>query len=111
MKTRTRSVTSTVAQPVRQAATPSDEQLLRRARRADDGVAFEALVHRYRHDLLGYLRRYLGDLQLAEDVLQATFLQVHLKRASFIPGRRFRPWLYAIATNQTPSAAIGGIGP
>ncbi len=83
---------------------PTDEQLLKRTRRDDDGAAFEALVHRHRHDLLAYLRRYLGDLQLAEDVLQATFLQVHLKRASFTPGRRFRPWLYAIATNQAIDA-------
>lgn len=83
---------------------PSDEQLLSRTRRLGDGAAFEALVQRHRHDLLAYLRRYLGDLQLAEDVLQATFLQVHLKRTSFTPGRRFRPWLYAIATHQAIDA-------
>ena len=36
---------------------------------------------------------------MAEDVFQATFLQVHLKCDQFEAGRRFRPWLYTIATN------------
>jgi RNA polymerase sigma-70 factor (ECF subfamily) len=41
---------------------------------------------------------------MAEDVFQATFLQVHLKRDSFEDGRLFRPWLYAIATHQAIDA-------
>lgn len=41
---------------------------------------------------------------MAEDVFQATFLQVHLKRENFEEGRRFRPWLYTIATNQAIDA-------
>jgi RNA polymerase sigma-70 factor (ECF subfamily) len=36
---------------------------------------------------------------MAEDVFQATFLLVHLKGRQFDAERRFRPWLYAIATN------------
>jgi RNA polymerase sigma-70 factor (ECF subfamily) len=36
---------------------------------------------------------------MAEDVFQAAFLLVHLKCQQFEVGRRFRPWLYAIATN------------
>jgi RNA polymerase sigma-70 factor (ECF subfamily) len=50
--------------------------------------------------LYHYLRRYLGDEQLAEDAFQLTFLQVYLKSDQFERGRKFRPWLYAIATNQ-----------
>jgi RNA polymerase sigma-70 factor (ECF subfamily) len=49
--------------------------------------------------LYNYLRRYLGSSELAEDVFQMAFLMVHLKCDQFEPGRRFRPWLYAIATN------------
>ena len=51
-------------------------------------------------ELYSYLRRYLGSAEAAEDVFQATFLQVHLKCDRFEEGRRFRPWLYTIATNQ-----------
>ena len=83
---------------------PSDEELLRRFRVRDDATAFESLVHRYEHELFSYLRRYLGSAEMAEDVFQATFLQVHLKKEHFEDGRRFRPWLYAIATNQAIDA-------
>ena len=37
---------------------------------------------------------------MAEDVFQQTFLQVHLKCDQFEPGRKVRPWLYTVATNQ-----------
>jgi RNA polymerase sigma-70 factor (ECF subfamily) len=82
----------------------SDEDLILRARRGDGASAFESLVHRYERDLFAYLRRYLGNAEMAEDVFQLTFLQVHLKRECFEDGRRFRPWLYAIATNQAIDA-------
>lgn len=82
----------------------TDEELIRRFRRSGDTAAFEALVHRYERDLFGYLRRYLHSAEMAEDVFQATFLQVHLKRDTFADGRRFRPWLYAIATHQAIDA-------
>ena len=78
----------------------SDELLLRRYRDNGDHAAFEELVHRYERELYSYLRRYLGDAQLAEDVFQATFLQVHQKCSQFQDGRSFRPWLYTIATHQ-----------
>ena len=82
----------------------SDEELLRRCCRSGDKAAFESLVHRYEQELFSYLRRYLGNAEMAEDVFQATFLQVHLKREQFEEGRRFRPWLYTIATNQAIDA-------
>ena len=41
--------------------------------------AFEELVHRYERELYGYLRNYLGDADMAEDVFQQTFLQVYLE--------------------------------
>src|SRR5712691_7095200 len=65
---------------------------------------FGVLVKRYERELYGYLRRYLGDATLAEDVFQNAFLQVYLKAASYEPGRPVRPWLYTIATNQAIDA-------
>ncbi len=81
-------------------AAASDEELLVRYRDQGDRPAFETLVHRYEKELFGYLRNYLGNVAMAEDVFQQTFLQVYLKCDQFEPQRRFRPWLYAIATNQ-----------
>jgi RNA polymerase sigma-70 factor (ECF subfamily) len=81
-----------------------DEELFRRFQSTRDQAAFETLVHRYERELYGYLRRFLHDAQLAEDVFQATFLQVHRKADRFEEGRRFRPWLYAVATHQAIDA-------
>lgn len=82
----------------------SDEQLLLAHRDRADRDAFNQLVHRYERELFSYLRRYLGDASMAEDAFQATFLQVHLKGDQFEEGRKFRPWLYTIATNQAIDA-------
>jgi len=87
---------ATVSDP----STETDEELFLRFRETDDRDAFDQLVHRYERELFSYLRRYHGDAELAEDTFQTTFLQVFLKRGQFEEGRRFRPWLYAVATNQ-----------
>lgn len=81
----------------------SDEKLLARLRDGDRD-AFEPLVRRYERELFGYLRRYVGDDDLADDVFQNTFVQVFLKIRQYEPGRPVRPWLYAIATNQAIDA-------
>jgi RNA polymerase sigma-70 factor, ECF subfamily len=83
-----------------QRAAWTDEKLLVAYRDRGDRAAFEELVRRYEKELYGYLRNYLGDAKLAEDVFQQTFLQVHLKCSQFEPDRKLRPWLYAVATNQ-----------
>lgn len=83
---------------------PSDEELLLRHRDRGDREAFERLVHRYERELYSYLRRYTGDPELAEDVFQATFLQVHQKAHLYQEGRPVRPWLYTIATHQAVDA-------
>lgn len=82
----------------------SDEDLLLGYRSSGDREAFDELVHRYERELFNYLRRYLGDAEMAEDAFQATFLQVHLKCKRFEPGRKVRPWLYTVATNQAIDA-------
>ena len=82
----------------------TDEQLYARYRKSGDRAVFRALVERYERELYNYLRRYLGDAELADDAFQGAFLQVHLKCHTFQEGRRFRPWLYAVATNQAIDA-------
>ena len=93
-----------VAQAAAPPAEPTDEQLFERFSTQHDKAAFEALVHRYEHELYGYLCRYLHDRDLAADVFQATFLQVYRKAHRFEPGRMFRPWVYAVATHQAIDA-------
>jgi RNA polymerase sigma-70 factor, ECF subfamily len=81
----------------------SDEELLRLFCAGHTDL-FGVLVRRYQRELYGYLRRYLGNPNLADDVFQATFLQVFLKAKQYEPGRPVRPWLYTIATNQAIDA-------
>jgi len=90
--------------PTPQPAT-SDEELLSRYRDHNDIAAFEELVHRYERELYSYLARYLRDPSLAEEVFQTTFLRLVERGKSFEVARRFRPWLYSIATH----AAIDAI--
>lgn len=82
----------------------TDEQLLLEYRESGSRSLFAQLVRRYERELYSYLCRYLNDAEMAEDVFQATFLQVHLKCGQFEEGRRVRPWLYAVATNQAIDA-------
>lgn len=77
----------------------SDEQLMTRVRDRDDMIAFEALVHRYERPLFNYLVRYLRNQELAEEAFQSAFARIHEKRDLYTEERRFRPWLYSIATN------------
>lgn len=94
----TSSQESTLAMAIKSPLT--DEQLLAEHRKNPDAGHLSVLIKRYERELYNYLRKYLGDEGLAEDAFQGAFLQVHLKGDSFDTGRRFRPWLYTIATNQ-----------
>jgi RNA polymerase sigma-70 factor (ECF subfamily) len=77
----------------------SDEELLAEHLVGVAG-AFDALVARHADDLYGFLFRFVGNAAVADDLVQETFLQVHLAAAAFDPGRSFRPWLYTIAANK-----------
>jgi RNA polymerase sigma-70 factor (ECF subfamily) len=75
-----------------------DEQLIQSVMQGDRD-ALATLVARHHRPLLGYLYRLLGGNRLlAEDLVQETFMRV-LQQENYEPGRPFKPWLYAIATN------------
>jgi len=77
----------------------TDEQLIDLSR-AGDAQAFTQLVKRYEKELYNFLLRFVGRGSMAEDIFQETFLQVHISIESFQSNRRFRPWLYTIASNK-----------
>ena len=77
----------------------TDEQLIDLFRGGDVN-AFTQLVKRYERELYNYLLRFVGRGSMAEDIFQETFLQVHVSIDSFQSNRRFRPWLYTIASNK-----------
>jgi RNA polymerase sigma-70 factor, ECF subfamily len=77
----------------------SDEQLLADHLHGAAG-AFDCLVARYTQELFVFLCRFVADNNAAEDLLQETFVQVHLAANTFDPARSFRPWIYTIAANK-----------
>ncbi len=79
--------------------TLTDEQLLQEHRRGRSG-RFELLVRRYSQELFRFAYRLLGSPAAAEDIVQETFLQVHLSMERFDVSRRFRPWVFTIAANK-----------
>jgi RNA polymerase sigma-70 factor (ECF subfamily) len=76
-----------------------DEELLAEHLAGKPG-AFDALLRRYANELYGFLRRFVGNATAAEDLVQDTFLQLHLAAASFDTSRALKPWLYTIAANK-----------
>ena len=67
-------------------------------------------MRRYERELYGYLRRYLGDADLADDVFQNTFVQLFVKLDQYESGRPVRPWLtppFAGLSRDHPPASYG----
>ena len=76
-----------------------DEALALRLQAGDDG-AFEVLYQRHSAPLRYYLRRILGQTDLADDVGQAVWLRVLRGIGGLRRLDRFMPWLYRIARNE-----------
>lgn len=67
--------------------------------RDDVQGAFETLVERYQHRLLGVLAHLVGSVEEAEDLTQDVFLRVYRARKGYRPRARFSTWLFTIANN------------
>jgi RNA polymerase sigma-70 factor (ECF subfamily) len=61
-----------------------------------DEAAFRALYAALAPRLLHYARSLVGDRAAAEDVLQRTFLKLHLARHTYVRGADPAPWLFTI---------------
>lgn len=76
----------------------SDDALMARFCDGDED-AFAVLYDRYAPQLLLFLRRFVRDRALAEDLLQTTFLSIVRGRGRYTPMAGLRGWFYAIAAN------------
>jgi RNA polymerase sigma-70 factor (ECF subfamily) len=77
---------------------PNETELVSRAQNGDRN-AFSELVRANTKGVLGVVYRMCGDVQLAEDAAQETFIQAWLKLPSYRPQTSLRNWLYRIAVN------------
>lgn len=78
---------------------PSDEELIKRAKRKKDKHAFAMLVNRYSDKMFSYLYRYVGDYQKAEDLTMETFLNAYTRLNTYKEMGKLSSWFYTIATN------------
>jgi RNA polymerase sigma-70 factor (ECF subfamily) len=67
--------------------------------RDDVQGAFEVLVTRYQHRLLGVLVHLVGRVEEAEDLTQEVFLRIYRARKGYRPRAKFSTWLFTIANN------------
>lgn len=79
--------------------TIDDSQLMRRVQ-GGDLQAFATLFRRYRGPLLGMAESRLRERELAEDVVQETFLCAFKSRRTFRLEANFRTWLWTILFHQ-----------
>jgi RNA polymerase sigma-70 factor (ECF subfamily) len=81
----------------------NDVELMKRYAAGDEG-AFQEIVSQYKDSIYGFLRRFLNDRDLVDDVFQETFLQLYVSRDTFDQSKPLRPWLFTIAANKAKDA-------
>ncbi len=75
-----------------------DQELVRRVQRGDS-AAFDALVRKYQHRIIGLIGRYIPDWSECQDVAQETFLRAYRALGNFRGDAQFYTWLHRIAVN------------
>ncbi len=76
----------------------TDEELLK-SYIGGQTASFRELLERYQRPLTNFLKMMVKDRHSAEDLFQDVFLSVHKSLGKFDLSKRFKPWLYAIASN------------
>lgn len=76
----------------------SDADLIRQCLEGDN-LGFDVLVKRYQKRVLGYCYRILGNIDLASDATQESFVKAYYALENFRPDAEVLPWLLRIANN------------
>jgi RNA polymerase sigma factor (sigma-70 family) len=76
-----------------------EEPALVAALRRGEPVAFDAAYARWRAPLYGFLARLCGRRELAEDLLQETWMRLALHAPRLAPDTDLSAWLFTIARN------------
>ncbi|MBB1061132.1 RNA polymerase sigma factor RpoE [Marilutibacter spongiae] len=75
-----------------------DQELVRRVQQGDS-AAFDALVRKYQHRIVGLVGRYVSDWSECQDVAQETFIRAYRALGNFRGDAQFYTWLHRIAVN------------
>ena len=79
-------------------AAETDQQLVARVQQGDSR-AFDMLVLKYQHKILGLISRYVHDADEVQDVAQEAFIKAYKALPRFRGDSQFYTWLYRIAVN------------
>jgi RNA polymerase sigma-70 factor (ECF subfamily) len=77
----------------------TDEQLMEIYVQCQDQDAFAELYERHAQSIERFVGRHVFRASDVEDIVQHTFMQVHVARQQYRSGEPVRPWMYAIAMN------------
>lgn len=80
------------------ATTETDQQLVARAQKGDSR-AFDLLVRKYQHKIIGLIGRYVYDASEVQDVAQEAFIKAYRALKNFRNDSAFYTWMYRIAIN------------
>ena len=75
-----------------------DQALVERVQRGDKR-AFDLLVRKYQHKVVGVISRYVSDWSEAQDVAQEAFIRAYRAIGAFRGDSQFYTWVYKIAIN------------
>lgn len=67
--------------------------------RRGDATAFDVVYDRFRARLFGFLARLSGRREIAEDLLQETFMRLAVRAGDLSPDTRLAAWLFTVARN------------
>ena len=76
----------------------TDEELLANFQNGNEQAYIE-LVRRYRNRLMTFVFRFLGDMDLSEDIVQDTMVKVYTHKHYYKEIAKFSTWIYTIAGN------------
>lgn len=89
----------------RMAEVDEDRALVERVQKGDSR-AFDLLVRKYQHRILGLISRMINDWAEAQDVAQEVFLRAYRSMAAFRGDSSFYTWLYRIAVNTSKNHLV-----
>ena len=76
----------------------TDEELIKEFQN-ENISSYNHLVYRYKDRLFNYIYQFVHDVDLAEDLLQDTFLKLYTHKNSYREIAKFSTWIYTIAGN------------
>ncbi len=77
----------------------TDEELIKEFQDHDTIEAYELLVKRFKDPLMNYVYRFVGNRDVASDIVQDTMIKFYLNKDSYQSFAKFSTWIYTIAGN------------